>query len=98
MGKDAGVSLTGSNLNTILLSVCIGLLGWMAITTHNTSNSLSGMQSEVSNLIRQSPDNIQRHEYDVKMIAIEGRLAEFAIRIREIDLQLIKLQVKSSTP
>lgn len=39
---------------------------------------------------------VSRREYDTRLVAVEARLVELSVRLREIDLTVLKLQATAS--
>lgn len=67
-----------SNLNTILLAICLGVLGWIAITTHNTARDVAAMQQSLVHSASRDSD------HDREIVAIRARLSSIEIELAKL--------------
>lgn len=67
-----------TNLNSILLMVTLGVLGWLGVTTQSTSVAVAGMASTLDSMAKEQG----RTERD---------LLEIRARLNLLELQVAKL-------
>lgn len=88
-----------SIINTALLTVCLGVMGWVGIKATESAEvvaglkvSVQGVSESVSKIERRLEDTVSRREYDVRILAIEAAQRSTDARLREIDVELLKLK------
>jgi hypothetical protein len=98
------------NLNTILLSVTMGLLGWIGYTTQTNSNQSASSRVTIQNLSdnfakmeRRLEDSVPRREFDLQMAQVKSELSlaratqakiETQLNVHELELFKIKQTAK----
>ena len=60
----------------------------------NTAKADNGSMEGLSRLERKLDDTVSRREFDAKVLAIETEQRKADIRLREIDLEILKLKEK----
>jgi hypothetical protein len=95
--------LFGVNFNSLLMFALLGLVGWMATETRSnglaltevrTTQALTGKSNAeaLGRLEGALNNSVSRREFDGRVLAIEARLAEVSLKMREIDISLMRLQ------
>jgi hypothetical protein len=91
------------NFNSLLMFILLGVLGWLGMETRATSLSLIEVKTvqnisnkatgeALSRLEGTMNNSVSRREFEGRVLAAEAQLAQISVKLREIDLALVKLQ------
>jgi hypothetical protein len=100
------------NLNTILLSITVSLLGWIGYTTHANSKDNAGSRVTIQNLSdnfakmeRRMEEAVPRREFDLQMAQIKSELSlaratqtKIETQLNVHELELFKLKQAAKIP
>jgi hypothetical protein len=99
-----------NTVNSFILSVCLGVSGWVAYETSENGKRLAAVQASlesvrlaadkterasteaIQRLDRKLDDTLPRREFDARVLIIESEQRKADIRLREIDLEILKLR------
>lgn len=70
-----------ANINTILMCATLGLLGWVTVTTQNTSVTIAKMASSIESITKDQDRS-------------EREMAELRARISALELKVVVLMPK----
>lgn len=91
-----------SNLNTILLAIMIGVISWVGVqsweqgkTTAVLASTQIIMSATVSRLEGKIDVSVPRAEYERHVQENNARLMMIETRLREIDIELVKLRPRA---
>jgi hypothetical protein len=100
------------NLNTILLSVTVSLLGWIGWTTHanatqnaKSSVTIQNLSDNFAKMERRLEDAVPRREFDLLMAQVKSELlltratqTKIESQLNVHELELFKLKQASKIP
>lgn len=95
-----------ANLNTILLAITVGLLGWLGVTTQGNSNKNAQMTESIKHLSenfakmeRRLDENVPRREFELQIAQIKSELsltratqAKIESELNHHELEIYKLK------
>jgi hypothetical protein len=99
-----------SLINSFLLSVCLGVTGWVAHKAAESGERIASVQTGfaamkegsdkaerasaegLQRLERKLDEMVPRREFDARVLLIEAEQRKSDIHLREIDLEILKLQ------
>jgi hypothetical protein len=95
-----------ANLNTILMAVVLAVLSWLGTEVRSTALGLAELRATASVTAKTNAESfarletamngsVSRREYDAKLAAVESELARINIRLRELDVSLMRMQAQS---
>lgn len=95
--------VTAVNLNTILMFVLMGIMGWLGYTTFDNSKTIAAQTAATSQFLKnidesldkvekKLDDAVMRREFDSKMIQWETKLSELTLRMRELDIAILEMK------
>lgn len=91
-----------SAINTALLSCVLGVTGWVAYKASSSGEAIAGMQATSSAVVERLGrveaalgNMVPRHEAESRILRIESDQRSIEVRLREIDLEILKLKQKS---
>lgn len=93
----------GANVNTILMAVVLAVMSWLGAEVRGTALALVELRATASITAKNNAEalarletamngSVSRREYDAKLAAVESELARINIRLRELDVSMMKLQ------
>lgn len=85
------------NFNSILMFIVLGVLGWLGFETRSTSIGLAEIRTaqtinnrdNAASMIRMEDhlnSSVPRREFDLRIIAVETKLADMNLRIHEMEI------------
>lgn len=77
----------GVNLNSILLFIILGVGGWVGTETRSSALAVVEMRITLKRVEDQMANLVPRREFDLRILAIESRTAELAVKVNDLIMQ-----------
>jgi hypothetical protein len=77
----------GMNLNSLLLFIVLGVGGWVGSETRSNALAVAEMRATIRRIDEAMSNAVPRREFELRVLAVETKLAEINVRLHDLDQQ-----------